>query len=116
MPWSAFHEIDILNRNRAAVSEIGNEDGQPDGGLRGRDGEHKQRKYLAYEVPEECGKSHKIDVDRQQDQFDRHQNDDYVFPVEENTEYPKRKQNCRNGKVVTKPDAHDRPCPDLTLM
>src|SRR5437763_15531150 len=115
MPWSAFHEIDVLDRNRTAVSEIGNEYCKSDGGLCGRDRQHHQRKYLTYEVTKKCGKCHKVDVDRQQDQFDGHQNNDHVFPIEEYSEYPEREQDCCDREIVTKPDDHGRPCPDLTL-
>src|SRR5215468_6258681 len=115
MPWSAFHEIDVLNRNRAAVAEIGNEDRETNGGLRGRNRQHQERKNLADEIAEIGRKRHEVDIDRQQYQFDRHQNDDDVFAVEEYSEYPERKQDGANRQVMSQPDCHDRPCPDLTL-
>ena len=50
---SALHQIDVFDRDRAAVAEIDDEDGEPDRGLGGRDGEHEQREDLADEVAED---------------------------------------------------------------
>src|SRR5205085_8411631 len=63
-------------------------------------------------------------IDREQDQLDRHQDDDDVLAVEENTEDPKRKQDRADRQVMSKPDGHCThsaasascsPCPEATF-
>ena len=49
---SALHQIDVFNRDRAAVAEIDHQNGKPDGGFRRRDREHEQREDLADDVAE----------------------------------------------------------------
>src|SRR6266568_8909988 len=68
---SALHQTDVFDRDRAAVAVIGDENGQPDRGLRGRHREHDQREHLADEIAEMRGERHQVDVDREQDQLDR---------------------------------------------
>src|SRR5579862_7287105 len=111
----ALHQIDVFDRNRAAVAEISDENGETDSGLRRRNSEDDQGVDLAHDVAAEARECDQVDVDREQDQFDRHQNDDDVLAVEKDAENAKRKQNRCNRKVVTKPDRHDSPCPGLTL-
>jgi hypothetical protein len=47
---SALHQIDVFNRDRAAVAEIDDQDGQPDRRLGRGDGQHEQREHLADEI------------------------------------------------------------------
>src|SRR6266508_1111129 len=112
---SALHQIDVLDRDRAAIAEIGDQNGEPDGGFGGGDGEHQEREDLADEVAEEAREGDQVDVDREQDQLDRHQDDDHVLPVEENAEDAEREQDCGNRQVMAEPDGHDSPCPGRTL-
>ena len=65
--------------------------------------------------PEEGGEGDQIDVDREQDELDRHQDDDDVLAVEENAENPEREQDGADDEIVAEPDDHDSPCPDFTL-
>src|SRR5882724_9813348 len=115
MPRSALHQVDVLDRDRAAIAVVGDQDGEPDGRFRRRNGEHQQRKNLADQVAEKGRESDEVDVDRQQDQLDRHQDDDHVLPVEEDAENAEREQDGGDREIVTEPDAHDTPCPGLTL-
>src|ERR1700730_1349030 len=112
---STLHQIHVLNRDRAAVAVIGDENGKPDRGFRRRHGEHDQCIDLADNVAEEGGESDEIDIHRKQNELDRHQNDDDVLAVEEDAENPEREQDRGDGKVVAEPDDHDSPCPDFTL-
>src|ERR1700687_5300994 len=82
MPPLALHQIDVFDRDRAAVAVIGDQDGKPDRGFRRRDREHNQRVDLADDVAEEGRERHQVDVDREQDELDRHQDDDDVLAVE----------------------------------
>ena len=54
---SALHQIDVFDRDRAAVAEIDDEDGKPDRGFRRRDREHEQREDLADEIAEEASRT-----------------------------------------------------------
>ena len=47
---SALHRVDVFDRDRAAVAEIGDEDGEADRRLRRRDGQDEQREDLAGQV------------------------------------------------------------------
>src|SRR5262249_3527112 len=111
---SAVHQIHVLNRDRAAVAEIGDKDGKPDGGFGGRDREHDQRINLADDVTEESRKRHEVDVHREQNKLDRHQDDDDVLAVEKDAEDSESKQDRGDPKIMPQPD-HESPCPDFTL-
>src|ERR1700689_2612124 len=111
----ALHQVNVFNRNRAAVAEIGDEDGEPDGGLRRRHREHNERIDLADDVAEESRERHQIDVDGEQDELDRHQDDDDVLAVEEDAQDPEREQDRGNREIMAEPNYHGSPCPDLTL-
>ena len=47
---SAFHQVDVFDRDGAAVAEIDDEDGKTDGGFGGGDGEHEQREHLPHQI------------------------------------------------------------------
>src|SRR5580704_3365717 len=118
MPPLAFHQIDVFDRDRAAIAEIGDEDGEPDGGFRRRHREHDERIDLADDVAEEGRERHQVDVDREQDELDRHQDDDDVLAVEKNSQNADREQDGGDRQIMAEPDGHDgppSPCPDLTL-
>src|SRR5580704_11263783 len=106
MPASALHQIDVFNRDRAAVAVINHQDGEADRRLGGRDREHEERKNLADDVAETRGEGHEIDVDRKQDQLDRHQDDDDILAVEEDAENPEREQERRNNQIMAEADGH----------
>src|SRR5687768_6530957 len=84
---SSLHLVDVVDRDRAAAAEIDDQDGEPDRRLAGGDGEHEHREDLPDHVAEESGEGDQVDVDREQDQLDRHQYDDHVLPVEEDPEH-----------------------------
>src|SRR5664279_4365064 len=115
---STLHQIDVFDRDRAAVAVIDHEDGEPDGGFRRRHREHQERVDLPDDVAEMAGKRDQIDVDREQYQLDRHQDDDHVLAVEEDAENPEREQDRGNREIMSEPDGHvllPRPCPLRTL-
>src|SRR5215217_5699759 len=70
---SALHLIDVVDRDRAAVAEIDDEDRKPDRRFRRGDGQDEHREDLADHVAEESGKGDEVDVHRKQDELDRHQ-------------------------------------------
>src|SRR4029079_19144044 len=120
----AFHQIDVFDGNRAAIAEVHHQNRKSDRRFRSRDGQHQQREHLADDVAEEGRKRHQINVHREQDQFDRHQDNDDVLAVEEDAEDSQRKQDRANREIVSKTDRHCthsaasascRPCPEATL-
>src|SRR3990172_1963229 len=103
---SALHQIDVFDRDRTAIAEIDHENGEPDRRFRGRDREHQKRVNLAHDVAHMAGEGDQIDVDREQDELDRHQDDDHVLAVEEDAENPERKQNGGDREIMAKTDGH----------
>ena len=59
---------------------------KPDCSLACRHRQHQKGKHLAHQVAEMGGERHQIDVYSQQHQFDRHQDDDHVLPVQKDPE------------------------------
>src|SRR5260370_15585683 len=112
---SALHEVDVLDRDRAAIAVVDHQNGEPDRRFGGRDRQHQQREHLADQIAEEGREGHEIDVDGEQDQLDRHQDDDDVLAVDEDAENPEREQDRRECKVVAKPDSHTSPAPERTF-
>src|SRR5450759_798110 len=119
-----LHQIDVFNRDRAAVAEVHHQHRKTDRRFRRRHREHEQREHLTDDVAEEGRKRHQVDIDREQDQFDRHQDDDDVLAVEEDAENPCREQDRANREVMSKTYRHCthsaasascRPWPEATL-
>ena len=54
---SALHQVDVFDRDRAAVAEKDDQNGKPDRGLRRRDREDEQREDLADEIAEEASRT-----------------------------------------------------------
>src|SRR5260370_23155306 len=111
---SALHQTDVFDRDRAAVAVIGDENGKPDGGLRGGHGQHDEREHLADNIADRRRERHQVDVDGEQDQLDRHQDDDDVLAVEEDAEDADGEQDRGHREVMGQAD-HDRPLPVCTL-
>src|SRR5215472_10212463 len=85
---STLHHIDVFDRDRAAIAEIDDENGETDRRLGRRDRQHEHGEGLADEIAEEHRERHEVDADRKQHQLDGHQHDDDVFAIEEDTENP----------------------------
>src|SRR5690606_2053608 len=103
---SALHHVDVLNRDGAAVAEVDDEDGKPDGRLGGRHGQHEQREDLPDDVAHEGREGDEVDVDREQDELDRHQDDDDVLAVDEDAEHAEGEQHGGDGEIMREPDGH----------
>src|SRR5215831_135518 len=115
MPRSALHQIDVLDRDRAAIAVVSDQNGEPNGRFRRRHCEHQQRVDLADQIAEEGRERDQVDVDREQDQLDRHQDDDHVLAVEKDAEDSECEQDRGNGEIMAEGDGHDSPCPDRTF-
>src|SRR5438034_10040902 len=120
----ALHQIDVFNRDGAAIAEIHHQHRKTDRRFRRSHREHQQRKHLADDVAEKGRERYQLDIDRKQDELDRHQDDDDVLAVEEDAEDAERKQDRADREVMSEPDRHCThsaasascsPCPDTTL-
>src|SRR5581483_57802 len=103
----------------AAVAEESDKDGEADGRLGRGNGEHEDGEDLAHQIVEEGRKGNEVDVDREQDQFDRHQDDDDVLAVEEDAEDADGEQNGGNREIMAEPHGHgtsSRPWPERTCL
>src|SRR5262245_33512365 len=67
---SALHEIDVFDRDGAAVAEIDDEDGKADRRLGGGDGQDEEREDLPHQIVKEGREGDEIDVDREQHELD----------------------------------------------
>src|SRR5438552_1487900 len=113
---SAFHHVDVLDRDRAAVAEIDDEDSKTDRRFRRRNRQHEHGEGLADEIIEKDRESNEVDADRQQHQLDGHQDDDDILAVKEDAEDPEREQDRSYGQIMREPDRHHRlPLPTGTL-
>src|SRR5579883_317478 len=100
----ALHEVDVFDRDGAAVAEIDHENGKSDRRLRRRHGQDEHGEDLAHEVMQECREGDEVDVDGEQHELDRHQDDDDVLAVQENAEDPEREEDRGDGEVVGETD------------
>src|SRR5688572_5050517 len=79
---SALHLVDVVDGDRTAAAEVDDQDRQADRRFARRHRQHEHREHLSDEIAEEGGEGDQIDVHREQDQLDRHQDDDDVLAVE----------------------------------
>src|ERR1700742_4966281 len=77
---SALHQVDVLNLDRSAVTEIDDDNGETDRRLGRGDRQHQHGHHLPGQIVLRRGEGDQVEVDRQQDQLDRHQDDDDVLP------------------------------------
>src|SRR5437879_3005884 len=103
---SALHRRGVVNGDGAAVAEESDQDGQANGGLGGRDGEHEHGEDLPDHVAEVGGEGHQVDVHGEQDQLHRHQDDDDVLAVHEDSEHAHGEQDRGDREVVRQADGH----------
>src|SRR4051812_43721844 len=106
MPRSALHQIDVFDGDRTAIAEEYDQHSKTDRRFGGGDGENQQRENLADDVVKEGRERHEVDVDRKQDQLDRHQNDDDVLAVDEDAEDAEREQDRGDREIVPQTDGH----------
>src|SRR5687768_1482694 len=76
------HLVGGVDRDGTAAAEEDHQDCQPDRGFGSSDGEHEHGEDLPLHVAEEGAEGDEVDVDAEQQQFDRHQHQDDVAAVE----------------------------------
>src|SRR4029078_9441974 len=106
MPRSALHHVDVFDRDRSAISIVDDDDRKPDCRLGCRNRQNEEREYLPDEVVVEMRKRDEVDIDGQQNQLDRHQNDDDVLAIDENTEDAEREEARGHRQIVPESDGH----------
>src|ERR1700753_2216218 len=117
MVRSALHFIDVFNRDRTAVAEIDHQARQADRRFRRCDGQHEHDEDLTEQVAQEGGEGDEIDADRQQDQFDRHQDDDDVLPVQEDAHDADDEDQRTDDQVIPNADHWTgAPAPEETCL
>src|ERR671938_1090369 len=97
---SPSHHVDVLDRDRAPIAVEDHENGEADGGLGGRDGEHEHGEDLADQVAQIGREGDQVHVHGEQDQLDGHEDDDDVLPVEEDAEHADREQDGGDREVM----------------
>src|ERR1700712_780172 len=106
-----LHPVDVIDRDRTAATEVDDQDRQADRGLAGGHGQYEHRKNLPRQVLEVGAEGDEVDVHRQQDQLDRHQDDDHVLAVQKNPQHAKHEQDRADDDVVFDPDHSFTPWP-----
>src|ERR1700720_3252951 len=101
---SALHQMDVFDRNGAAVAEIDDEDGEADRRLGRGHGQHEHGEDLDDQIAEKGREGDEIDVDGEQHQLDRHQDDDDILAIEEDAEDPQREQDRGDRQVMAEAD------------
>src|SRR5713101_316143 len=112
----AFHHVDVLDPDRAAIAEVDDENGETDRRFCRSHRQHEHREGLADEIVQKDRERDEVDADRKQHQLDRHQHDDHVLAVQENSEDPEREKDRRHRQVMREADRHQPvPLPTGTL-
>src|SRR3990167_4912949 len=96
----SLHPVGIVDGNRAAPAEINNKNGEADGGLPRGYRQHEHREHLSDQVVQRGAERDEVDVHRQQNEFDRHQDDNDILAVDEDAEDAKREEHRRNGEIM----------------
>src|SRR5690625_2211998 len=73
---STLHHVDVFDGDGAPVAEEDHQNRQADRRLGGGHRQHEQGKDLPHKVVQVRREGHQVDVDRQQQELDRHEDDD----------------------------------------
>src|SRR5439155_16097091 len=90
-------------------AEIDDKDGKDDRRLGGGHGQFFFKQKTAYDIALEDREGDEVDVDREQHQFDAHQDDNDVLAVEEDAQDAEREQHGGDEQVVAEADRHHTP-------
>src|SRR5437868_6163674 len=96
---SPLQQVDLISLHRLFVAEQRDEDAQPDRGLGYGVGNNEDREDLAADVVQILRKSDQIDVDRVQDQLDRHQ-DDHNIAAGQHPNGPDQQERGAQSQIV----------------
>ena len=91
-PCSTLQAIQIIHVDGLQVAEQHDENGEPDRRLGSGHGKNEKHEYLSRQILQVVRESDEIEIYGEQHQLDRHQNDDQIFPVQENPDDADREQ------------------------
>src|ERR1700731_636609 len=112
----AFHHVDVLHPDRAAIAEVDDENGEANRRFGRRNRQNEHREGLADEIVQKDRERDEVDADRKQHQLDRHQHDDHVLAVQKDPKDPQREQDRSHCQVMREADRHQPlPLPTGTL-
>ena len=92
--------LSFIHVDAGFVAEQLHQNRQADGRFSSRHGQDEENKDLAVQVTQVVRERHEVHVDREQHQFNRHQQDDQVFAVQEDADHREREQNRTQCEVV----------------
>src|SRR5690606_11503106 len=96
----SLHPAGIVDGDRAPAAEVDDQNGEADSGFAGGNRRNEHREDLAGEIAAEGAERHQVEVYRQQDQLDRHQDDDHVLAVEKDAEHAEHEQDRADDDIV----------------
>src|ERR1700674_5008797 len=97
---SSLELAEFLDVDRTDVAEKKHQDGEPDRGLRGGDGQYEEHENLPGRIAEEAREGDEVEVDREQHQLDRHQHDEDVAAIEKNADHADGEQDRPEDEVM----------------
>src|SRR5436309_1212698 len=101
-------ELDgAVEPGRVAQAEEGDQDPQADGGLAGGDGDGEDGEDLPRQVRPLVGEGDEVQVDRIQDELDRHQHRDHV-PAHQDAGQPDREEHEAQHEILGAADFEHR--------
>src|SRR6476620_180963 len=103
----ALECVQIFDVDGVEIAEQHNKDRQADCGFRGGHSEDEENEDLSGGIAEIMRERDEIHVHRKQHQFNRHQQNDDVLAVEENTDDGDRKQDRAEDQVMSKSQSHN---------
>src|SRR5687767_12263231 len=104
---SASHRVQFFDVDAAPLAEQHHQDRKADRRFGRSHGENEEHEHLAVDVAEEARERDEVEVDREQHQFDTHQQQDDVLAVEEDPRDADREQDAREGQHLWQRD-HSR--------
>src|SRR6218665_1785146 len=111
-PWgiargpSAFEGVEVFRVDAGMVAHQQHQDGQADGRFGGGHRHDEEHEHLPVHVAQVMGERDEVGVDRQQHQFDRHQQHDQVLAVQEDPCHRQREQHRPQHEEMAQGQRH----------
>src|SRR4029078_433456 len=107
--------MEVVAGDRAAATKKDNEDGEADRCFSSRYGQHEHGHDLSDDVTQESREGDEVDVHCEQDVLDRHEDQDDVAAVDENSEHAQHEQDRGDGQIMGERDHIWTPSPTAGL-
>src|SRR3569832_2365902 len=102
----ALKGVQVVHADVVLVAEQQHQDREADRAFRSGHGEDEEHEHLAVHVAQVVGERHEVGVDRQQHQFDAHQQHDQVAAVQEDADDGQREEHRAERQEVAQGEAH----------